>query len=149
MSKSLYDTINLGYDKESSSEIKKIHKEEDSSSIKPIEIELTKVIKTNSRNENSVIDKLDTGFGCENTLVIEKPFPKFHTHLCKENYLGEFKSSSEKQMARNNLEVYSIDEIDKLLANILLDSTEIVGKLDFVNSTEKSYANYDIPNNLF
>ena len=109
------------------------------------------------KNPDSVIGSIDTGFGCDNQIVIDCPKPKYKTHLCKENYLGEFKTESEKTLARNNLGVYSKEEIDKIVGQIVENNNLITRKevqnmianLDFVDSTLKSYADYQIPNNLF
>lgn len=122
----------------------------------PPEINLScKVPK--KKNPDSVIGSIDTGFGCDNQIVIDCPKPKYKTHLCKENYLGEFKTESEKTLARNNLGVYSREEIDKIVGQIVENNNLITRKevqnmianLDFVDSTLKSYADYQIPNNLF
>lgn len=110
------------------------------------------------KNPDSVIGSIDTGFGCDNQIVIDCPKPKYKTHLCKENYLGEFKTESEKTLARNNLGVYSKEEIDKIVGQIVENNNNFVTRkevqnmianLDFVDSTLKSYADYQIPNNLF
>ena len=109
------------------------------------------------KNPDSVIGSIDTGFGCDNQIVIDCPKPKYKTHLCKENYLGEFKTESEKTLARNNLGIYSKEEIDKIVGQIVENNNLITRKevqnmianLDFVDSTLKSYADYQIPNNLF
>ena len=122
----------------------------------PPEINLScKVPK--KKNPDSVIGSIDTGFGCDNQIVIDCPKPKYKTHLCKENYLGEFKTESEKTLARNNLGIYSKEEIDKIVGQIVENNNLITRKevqnmmadLDFVDSTLKSYADYQIPNNLF
>ena len=111
------------------------------------------------KNPDSVIGGIDTGFGCDNQIVIDCPKPKYKTHLCKENYLGEFKTESEKTLARNNLGVYSKEEIDKIVGQIVENNNNnfitrkevqnMIANLDFVDSTLKSYADYQIPNNLF
>lgn len=115
-------------------------------------------IKPKRKNPDSIIENVDTGFGCENQVVIECPKPKYKTHLCKENYLGEFKTESEKTLARNNLGVYSKQYIDKILSDIVQNNEKyitrgevekIINNLDFVNSTLRSYANYKIPEDLF
>lgn len=110
-------------------------------------------------NKDSIIDIIETGFGDENTLHKECPKPKFHQHLCKENFLGEFKTEIEKQLARDNLGVYSkiqIDQFIKDLTNIDTSSfitkdevTSMLQDLDFVKSTLKSQTDYNIPENLF
>lgn len=111
------------------------------------------------KNPDSVIGSIDTGFGCDNQIVIDCPKPKYKTHLCKENYLGEFKTESEKTLARTNLGVYSKEEIDKIVGQIVENNNNnfitrkevqnMIANLDFVDSTLKSYADYQIPNNLF
>ena len=122
----------------------------------PPEINLScKVPK--KKNPDSVIGSIDTGFGCDNQIIIDCPKPKYKTHLCKENYLGEFKTESEKTLARNNLGIYSKEEIDRIVGQIVENNNLITRKevqnmianLDFVDSTLKSYADYQIPNNLF
>lgn len=142
-SKSLLNTIKLGYN------------------IKPVpsppEINLgCKIPK--KKNPDSIIGSIDTGFGCDNQIVIDCPKPKYKTHLCKENYLGEFKAESEKTLARNNLGVYSKEEIDKIVGQIVKNNNnfitrkevqDMIADLDFIDSTLKSYADYQIPNNLF
>lgn len=111
------------------------------------------------KNSYSIIGSIDTGFGCDNQIVIDCPKPKYKTHLCKENYLGEFKTESEKTLARNNLGVYSKEEIDKIVGQIVENNNNnfitrkevqnMIANLDFVDSTLKSYVDYQIPNNLF
>lgn len=110
----------------------------------------------NCKNPDSIIENIDTGFGCINKLV--KELPKFKTHLCKENYLEEFESETEKTLARNNLGVYSKDEIDKAINQIVESNKnfttkkeveEMIAEIDAVDSSLKSYADYQIPNNLF
>lgn len=110
------------------------------------------------QNPSSVIENIETGFGCDNQLVVECPKPEYKTHLCKENYLSEFKTEAEKVLARNNLGVYSKKEIDIIIGGIIENHSQYVTKnevesmvsnLNFVNSTLKAYANYLIPDNLF
>lgn len=111
------------------------------------------------KNPDSVIGSIDTGFGCDNQLIRECPKPKYKTHLCKENYLGEFKTESEKTLARTNLGVYSKEEIDRIVGQIVENNNNnfitkkevqnMIADLDFVDSTLKSYVDYQIPNNLF
>ena len=108
-------------------------------------------------NEESIIDSVDTGFGPENTVVVECPKPSFKIPLCKDNYLGEFESVIEKQLARYNLGVYSKEEIDEVVSKMI--STEnlatkaevetMINNLDYVDSTLKALADYQIPNDLF
>ena len=114
------------------------------------------------KNPDSVIGSVDTGFGCDNQLIRECPKPKYKTHLCKENYLGEFKTESERTLARTNLGVYSKEEIDRIVGQIVENNNNnnnnfitkkevqnMIADLDFVDSTLKSYVDYQIPNNLF
>lgn len=110
-------------------------------------------------NKDSIIDKINTGFGCDNTLHKDCLKPQWHQHLCKENFLGEFKTELEKQLARDNLNVYSkaqIDEFIKNLSGVDLSSfitrddlNEAIQDLDFVKSSLKSKTDYNIPENLF
>lgn len=103
---------------------------------------------------------IDSGFGCDGKLTINCPKPQLYTHLCKENYLGEFKEESEKALARDNLGVYSKDEVSKVLEDAVanLDTSifitkkevyNLVENLDFVNSTIKANIDYEIPEQLF
>lgn len=103
---------------------------------------------------------IDSGFSCDDTLTLNCPKPELHTHLCKENYLGEFKAESEKELARNNLGVYSKDEVNKVLEDAVanLDTSifitkkevyNLVENLDFVNSSIKANIDYEIPEQLF
>lgn len=110
-------------------------------------------------NKDSIIDKINTGFGCDNALHKDCPKPQWHQHLCKENFLGEFKTELEKQLARDNLNIYSkvqIDEFIKNLSGVDLSSyitkedfKEAIQNLDFVKSSLKSNVDYNIPENLF
>ena len=73
----------------------------------------------------------------------------------------DFKSVGDKVgtiLARNNLEVYSKNEIDKVISQIIESNKNfttkkevesMIAEIDVVNSTVKSYADYQIPNNLF
>lgn len=117
----------------------------------------TVVIKNNCVvREDSIIGDLDTGFGADQTLVIEcKKKPEFKTHLYKESYLGEFKSETEKTLVRNNLGVYSKEEthliIKEGVSHLITkkEVEEIVKDLDYTTSRSKTYVNYTIPENLF
>ena len=113
---------------------------------------------TKETNKDSVLDTIDTGFGDENTLHKECPAPKFHQHLCKDNFLSEFKTELQKQLARDNLGVYSKEEVKQFLQDLNLDTSSFITKneiedylqdLDFVKSTLKSNADYNIPDTLF
>lgn len=109
-----------------------------------------------NKREDSIIDDLKTGFGSEQTINVEcKKKPKFKTHLCKESYLGEFESETEKTLARTNLDVYSKKETHLMLSDTVSnlitknEIEEIVKDLNYTTSRSKSYANYIIPDNLF
>lgn len=77
---------------------------------------------------------IDSGFGCDDKLTINCPKPELHTHLCKENYLGEFKEESEKALARDNLGVYSKDEVSKVLADVVanIDTSIFITKKKYI-----------------
>lgn len=115
--------------------------------------------KQEIHNKDSIIDKINTGFGCDNALHKDCPKPQWHQHLCKENFLGEFKTELEKQLARDNLDIYSKTQIDKFikdLSGVELSSyitkdyfNEAVQNLDYVKSSLKSNIDYNIPENLF
>ena len=108
--------------------------------------------------EESVKDTIDTGFG-QGTLHKECPKPELVEYLNKSNHLSEFKTDTDKELARQNLEVYSSTQVNELLEQITnsvgsiyvtkKEVMQIVDNLDFVDSTLKSYANYEIPSNLF
>lgn len=113
---------------------------------------------TTEENKDSIIDIIDTGFGCDNTLHKECPKPQMHQHLCKENFLSEFKTEVQKQLARDNLGIYSKEEVKEMFANIDIDTSSFITKdeigdylqdLDFVKSTLKSNIDYNIPETLF
>lgn len=120
--------------------------------------ELNKVI-IDPKSCDSIIEDVETGFGPEQTITIpDCPKKKHFTHLYKENYLGEFKEESEKALARYNLGVYSKAEIDEVVSKIVQENDNFVTKsqvegmlqeLDFVDSVLKSYADYQIPSDLF
>lgn len=102
---------------------------------------------------------VDTGFGECNRVELDRPKPQYKTPLYKENYLGEFQVETEKELARNNLGVYSKESVNALIERIVEGGTtnfvtktevqEMIDDLDFVNSTLKSQADYSIPKNLF
>lgn len=108
-----------------------------------------------SKNKDSILTKVDTGFGGDQTLIKECKKPVYKTHLCKESYLSEFKSETEKKLARNNLNVYSKEEthliIQKSVSNIVTknDLEEFIKDLDYTTSELKMNVNYIIPDNLF
>lgn len=108
--------------------------------------------------EESVKETIDTGFG-EGTLHKECPQSKLVEYLIKGNYLSEFQTDTEKELARQNLGVYSSTKVDQLLQEITSsvgsiyvtkkEINQMLSDLDFVNSTLNAYADYEIPNNLF
>ena len=114
---------------------------------------------TKETNKDSVLDTISTGFGDENTLHKECPTPKFNQHLSKDNFLSEFKTEIEKQLARENLGVYSKVQIDQFINDITgVDTSSFITKdgvtnmlqdLDFVKSALQSQTDYDIPDTLF
>jgi hypothetical protein len=79
--------------------------------------------------------------------------------MYEENYLSEFDSETERKLARNNLGVYSKDEVSKIVADIIgkdtqtfitrLELEEKLARLDFVDSELKGTTNYEIPDKLF
>lgn len=108
--------------------------------------------------EESIKNTIDTGFG-QGTLHKECPTPELVEYLIKGNHLSEFKTDIDKELARQNLEVYSSTQVNELLEQITnsvgsiyvtkKEVMQIIDDLDFVDSTLKSYANYEIPSNLF
>lgn len=108
--------------------------------------------------EESVKGTIDTGFG-EGTLHKECPQPELVQYLRKDKYLSEFQTATDKELARQNLGVYSSAKVDQLLKEITnsvgsiyvtkVEMTAALADLDFVNSTLKAYAPYEVPNNLF
>lgn len=110
------------------------------------------------KEDDSIIDFVDTGFGTNNTITLECPKSEFKTPLFKENYLIEFGSETEKELIRFNLDVYSKKEVNNLISHIIVGDVngdfvtkdEVNVMLgDYVSSFSQSYALYDIPNNLF
>lgn len=114
---------------------------------------------TQETNKDSILDKIDTGFDEDNALHKDCPKPKFNRHLSKENFLSEFKTEIEKQLARDNLGVYSRLQVDQLIKDVSKVDTsafvtkdtvkEMIQDLDFVKSSLKSNVDYNIPENLF
>lgn len=108
--------------------------------------------------DDSIMDSVDTGFGSSNVIVKDCQKPNYKQSLYKENYLGEFKNETEKELARYNLGVYSKKEVNNLISHIIIGDIsgnfitkdEVQTMLsNFVESTPQTYALYDIPNNLF
>lgn len=108
--------------------------------------------------EESVKNTIDTGYG-EGTLHKECPKPELVEYLRKDRYLSEFKTEIDKELARQNLGVYSSTKVDQLLKEITnsvgsiyvtkAEVTQMISDLDFVDSTLKAYTNYEVPSNLF
>ena len=111
------------------------------------------------RFEESIKDTVDTGYGTSGTEHKKCPDASYVQYLEKDQYLSEFKTPLDKELARQNLGVYSSEKVDSLIrsitsnvGNLYITKTEVtdmIQQIDFVNSTLKSYVNYDIPNNLF
>lgn len=169
--KSLLTTISTGFRHDDKPVITEEYIEEDNSSIKKTVktgydtdevISEEQPIPTISIDdvtfEESVKETIDTGFG-QGTLHKECPAPELVEYLTKSNHLSEFKTDIDKELARQNLEVYSSTQVNKLLEQITnsvgsiyvtkKEVMQIIDNLDFVDSTLKSYANYEIPSNLF
>ena len=108
--------------------------------------------------EESVKETMDTGFG-EGTLHKECPQPELVEYLRKDKHLSEFRTETDKELARQNLGVYSSTKVDQLLQEITnsvgsiyvtkREVSQMISEIDFVDSILKAYANYEIPNNLF
>lgn len=100
----------------------------------------------------SVKESVDTGYGKDDKLHVVCTPPKRVTYLAVENYLSEFHAESEKKLARSNLGVYSIEEVNNVVA---VNLSNYVTKEEFhssqqgVDSTLKAYADYQIPETLF
>lgn len=169
--KYLLTTINTSFRHDDQPVITEEHVEEENNSIKKTVktgYDIDKVISKKQSIptisidditfEKSVKNTINTGFG-SGTLHKECPTPKLVEYLNKSNYLSEFKTDIDKELARQNLEVYSSTQVNKLLEQITnsvgsiyvtkKEVMQIVDDLDFVDSTLKSYANYEIPSNLF
>lgn len=140
--KSLLTTINTGYSE----------KHDDIPVKQPI------FIDSHIHNE-SIMDSIETGFDKQNIITLECKKPKQFIALYKENYLNEFKSESEKEKVRENLEVYGKSEVSKIISDVINDSTlsfitkseieEIIYDLEVVSAKSKSHVNYEIPDKLF
>lgn len=121
--------------------------------------ESTLINRRKRYNKESILKSVQTGFGDENILIKDSPTSKCKTHLFKENYLSEFNSETEKQLVRNNLDLYSKQEVENVVDNKVKDHVsslvtlekveQLIDELDFVDSTIKSYSDYQIPNTLF
>ena len=108
--------------------------------------------------QESVKDTINTGYG-EGTLHKECPKPELVEYLCTDKHLSEFRTEIDKELARQNLGVYSSTKVDQLLKEITnsvgsiyvtkAEVTQMINDLDFVDSILKAYANYEVPANLF
>lgn len=153
---SVLDDVETGFGKYQKIEIECKHPEieEPETEEKPPPVVIIHADKPTYK-EDSILDNVDSGYGSENKVVVECKKPQFKTHLFKENYLGEFKEETEKQKVRDNLGIK--EEVVKIIQSSHLITLEEVNRkidqkladLDFTSSTLKSYAKYEIPNNLF
>ena len=168
---SLLTTVQTGFRHDDKPVITEEYIEEDNGSIKksvktgfdtdevaPPEQKIPTVDIDDVTFEESVKETVDTGFG-EGTLHKECPQPELVEYLRQDRHLSEFRTETDKELARQNLGVYSSTKVDQLLkeitnsvGSIYVTKTEVsqmIDSLDFVNSTLKAYANYEIPANLF
>lgn len=100
----------------------------------------------------SVKDSVSTGYGKDDKLHVVCIPPKRVSYLAVENYLSEFRAESEKKLARSNLGVYSIEEVNNVVANQLnnyVTKEEFHSNQQGIDSTLKAYADYQIPETLF
>lgn len=107
----------------------------------------------------SVKETVSTGFGNGGVLHRKCPTPNYVQYLERSNHLSEFETETDRELARQNLGVYSKDKVNQLLSsitnnvgNLYVTRTEVdqmISNIKFVDSTLKSYANYVIPTNLF
>ena len=170
--KSLLTTITTGFRHNDKPVVTKVFVEEETDSIKQTVktgYDDTEIVKpptpkeieeatSSEKFEESVKDNIDTGFG-DGTLNKECPGPKIVEYLEQSNHLSEFRTDTDKLLARQNLGVYSTSEVQKLLnditnnvGNLYVTKSEVqtmISQIDFVDSILKSYANYEVPNNLF
>lgn len=168
---SLLTTVQTGFRHDDKPVITEEYIEEDNGSIKksvktgfdtdevtPPEQKIPTVDIDDVTFEESVKETIDTGYG-EGTMHKECPQPELVEYLRQDRHLSEFRTETDKELARQNLGVYSSTKVDQLLkeitnsvGSIYVTKTEVsqmIDSLDFVNSTLKAYANYEIPANLF
>lgn len=83
---------------------------------------LTSCIHTD-KDQNSLLNNINTGFGPENSLSLQKTCSTTPTvlHLYKENYLSEFETEEDKTKARLNLGVPSVQDVSKQIQLKLQD----------------------------
>ena len=141
--KSLLTTINTGYNIDQCDEI-------------PI----PEIVFIDLHEHNkSILDSVETGFDKQNTLSKQCEEPQYFITLYNENFLNEFKTEQEKEKVRENLDVYGKSEVSKIVSDVINDNTlsfitkivveKMINDLDFVDSTSRSYVNYEIPDKLF
>lgn len=58
-------------------------------------------------NKDSIIDKINTGFGCDNALHKDCPKPQWHQHLCKENFQENLKQN-QKNSQLEIIQIYIV-----------------------------------------
>lgn len=141
--KSLLTTINTGYDVNQCNDL-------------PVPEII--FIDLHDHNE-SILDSIETGFDKQNILNKQCEEPQYFVTLYKENFLNEFKTEQEKEKVRENLDVYGKNEVSKIVSDVINDNTlsfitrieveKMIDNLDFVDSTSRSYVNYEIPDKLF
>ena len=171
MNTSLLTTVQTGFRHDDKPVITEEYIEEDNGSIKksvktgfdtdevtPPEQKIPTVDIDDVTFEESVKETIDTGYG-EGTMHKECPQPELVEYLRQDRHLSEFRTETDKELARQNLGVYSSTKVDQLLkeitnsvGSIYVTKTEVsqmIDSLDFVDSTLKAYANYEIPANLF
>lgn len=104
-----------------------------------------------SPDKDSILENVNTGFGPEDTLSIpECPSVTYYRHLYKETYLSEFETPEDKAKARENLQVYSQNEVDKAISDYV--ETRIEDFLKSLNSDidlnfTKGDSNYNVQYN--
>lgn len=118
------------------------------------EIPVVKQESLKEKNEDSVLDTINTGFGHDNAIYVDCPKKEFHQHLCQDNFLAEFKTEAEKALARNNLGIYSKEEVKALIPEVsdFVTNQELqdeLNQLDFVISEQVTLISYNIPDSLF
>ena len=168
---SLLTTVSTGFRHDDKPVITEEYIEEDNGSIKKTvktgyetdevttpQKEIPSVDVSEITFEESVKETMDTGFG-DGTLHKECPSPELVQYLRQDKHLSEFKTETDKELARQNLGVYSSTKVEQLLKEITnsvgsiyvtkVEMTAALADLDFVNSTLKAYAPYEVPNNLF
>jgi len=62
--------------------------------------------------QESVKETVDTGFGNYGILHRKCPTPNYVQYLEKSNHFSEFRTETDKELARQNLGVYSKDKVN-------------------------------------